>query len=679
MKRTIPVLLGLVFAGIFAAHSFAAVDPGTGWIQVCKQSAGSPAVVGSFTFAITDTVSGSAHPEGTVTVPVGNCSAPIRVVAGAVSVTEVGSSTTMHRDGSVETGANTSADFQNFITATASATGKAGPVGSFDGKWTWSGNVPASADQSGAVTVTFTDTLVQGTVEICKQTVTGSQLTGTWTYTVTGSNGFTQVTNPVQIGACTQPIAVPAGYVKVVESGDNAENVTSITATHADTSNALQVFDLPSATSVVSVNAGDASKGTIVTYTNNSVRLKLCKIWGSNTPDPAATTGYPFAFAYSGPQGPNTGPASLNLVAGTAAAPNCVLVGGVYRAGTQVVITEGIVPGTKVAALPGGITVNPAGNAVPGTASDANRTIKVTLGAGETVVTFTDVPALKGTLKICKSVTNTPPVIPAGTLFSFTLAPVAPTTGATQTVSVPAGSCVVVGTFAFNSTWTVTEAAATNVNVTAISAIPSFVVVLENGTAVNSNEPVLSATNIATRSTNVTIGENNITELTYTNTDPPSDTSTGGTTGGTTGGSTTTSGGSTTTTGGSTSNNTGGGGGGGGSTASTGGGSSSPSVSTSTAPVTTGAALITAPSTVGTSLGLGSSTSKTSSTAAQLRLKTTLAKLRKELAANKVTLKKLVAQKAAAKTLASKHALAKRIAALQVKDLKLAAQIRILS
>jgi hypothetical protein len=669
-----------MFAGIFAAHSFAAVDPGTGWIQVCKQSAAAPnAVVGSFTFAITDIVGGSAHSEGTVTVPVGNCSAPIRVVAGTVTVTEVGSSTTMHADGSIETGANTSSDFQKFISATATGTGKAGATGSFDGKWTYTVTVPPSADQSGAVTVTFTDTLVTGTVEICKQTVTGSQLTGTWTYTVTGSNGFSTVTNPVPIGACTQPITVPAGYVKVVESGDNAENVTGITATHADGSNAVTFSDLPSATVVASVNPGDASKGTIVTFTNNSVRLKLCKIWGSNAPDPVATTGYPFAFTYSGPAGPNSGPGSLNLIAGTAAAPNCVIVGGVYRAGTQVVITEGIVPGTKVAALPGGITVNPAGNAVPGTASDANRTIKVTLGAGETVVTFTDVPALKGTLKICKSVTNTPPLIPAGTLFSFTLAPVAPTTGATQTVSVPSGSCVVVGTFAFNSTWTVTEAAAPNIAVTAITAVPSFVVVLENGTPVNSNEPVLSATNIATRSTNVTIGENNITELTYTNTDPPSDGSTGGTTGGTTGGSTTTGSGTTTTGGGgsTTSNNTGGGGGGG--STSTGGGSSAPSVTSTTTPVTTGAPLITAPSTVGTSLGLGSSTSKTSSTAAQLRLKTTLAKLHKELAANKVTLKKLIAQKAAAKTLAKKHALAKRIAALQVKDLKLAAQIRILS
>jgi hypothetical protein len=663
-----------MFAGIFAAHAFAA-DPGTGWIQVCKQSAAAPnAVVGNFRFLVTDTL----HPGTTVTVPVGLCSAPISVAAGTVTVTEVGTNTSMHADGSIDNDtAGNQADFQKFISATATGTGKTGATGSFDGKWTYTVTVPPSADQSGAVTVTFTDTLVTGQIEICKQIVAGSQLTGTWQYTVTGSNGFTTISNPVQIGACTQPITVPAGYFKVVESGDNAENVTSITATHADGSNAVSVSDLPSATVVASVNAGDISKGTIVTYTNNSVRLKLCKIWDGRTADPAAATGYPFAFGYSGPAGPNTGPASLNLVAGTEAAPNCILVGGPYRAGTQVVITEGIVPGTKVVELNnGGITVNPTANAVPGTASDANRTIKVTLGAGETVVTFRDTTALNGTLKICKSVSTTPPLIPAGTPFSFTVAPVAPTTGITQTVSVPSGSCVIVGAFAFDSTWTVTEAAAPNISVVGIAAIPSFVVVLENGSPVNTNQAVLTATNLATRSTNVTIGENNITEVTYTNTDPPDSSTTGGTGGTTTGGTTTNSGGSSTTTGGSSSNNTGGGGGGG-SSSSTGGSSSTPSVTS-----TTGTTLVTAPVTapvVGTSLGVVSSTSTTSATAAQLRLKTTLAKLRTELAANKVMLKKLIAQKAAAKTLASKHALAKRIAALQVKDLKLAAQIRILS
>jgi len=41
------------------------------------------------------------------------------------------------------------------------------------------------------VTVTYNDTLVTGVVEVCKQIVTGSGLTGTFQFTVTGGNGFT--------------------------------------------------------------------------------------------------------------------------------------------------------------------------------------------------------------------------------------------------------------------------------------------------------------------------------------------------------------------------------------------------------------------------------------------------------------------------------------------------------
>src|SRR5262249_48965994 len=154
----------------------------TGWIQVCKQSAAAPnAVIGNFRFQIMD--QGGTHPMGTITVPVGNCSAPIQVAAGTVTVTEGGASTTMQPHGSIDNDTlGNQSDFQKFITATATGTGKAGATGTFDGKWTYTVSVPASADQSGAVTVTFTDKLVTGTVEICKQTVTGSQLTGTWTY-----------------------------------------------------------------------------------------------------------------------------------------------------------------------------------------------------------------------------------------------------------------------------------------------------------------------------------------------------------------------------------------------------------------------------------------------------------------------------------------------------------------
>jgi hypothetical protein len=554
--------------------------------------------------------------------------------------------------------------------------------------------------------VTFTNTLDPGTIEVCKQIVTGSGLTGTFTFTVTGSNGFTTTTPPVEIGACTSPITVPAGFVKVVETGDNAENVTAITATKTASNVDAVVgpnptapkYDLPTATVVVSVDPGDASMQTIVTFTNNSVRLKLCKTWeGNGVADPAATTGYPFAFTYSGPAGPNTGPASLNLVAGTEVTPNCVIVGGPYRAGTQVVVTEGIVPGTKVEDLGDagspGITVNPSGNQVDSTANAPNRTVTVTLGAGETVVTFEDVPALRGTLKICKAVTTTPPLIPPGTMFSFTLTPVAPTTGVPQTVLVPSGSCVVVGTFAFNSTWTVTEAAQPSITVAAITAVPSFVVVLENGLAVNSNEPVLTGTNTATRSTNVTIGENNITELTFTNTDPPNTGSTVGTSGGSSGGGAGGSGGSTVSGGssgssspggGSSSSSSGGGSsssssGGGASGGSSGGGGASSSSDTSGAPLTPAIAAVTSPAIIGTSLGLGSSASSKTATASELKLEALLTKLRTELAVNKATLKRLVAQRAAATTLARKHLLAKRIAAIQLADRKLTKEIKQLS
>src|SRR6476646_4616218 len=137
MKRTIPVLLGLMFAGIFAAHSFAAVDPGTGYIQVCKQSAAAPnAVIGNFRFLVSD--QGGTHPLPVVTVPVGLCSAPILVAAGTVTVTEVGASTTMHADGSIDNDTlGNQADFQKFISATATGTGKTGATGSQTGPWTY--------------------------------------------------------------------------------------------------------------------------------------------------------------------------------------------------------------------------------------------------------------------------------------------------------------------------------------------------------------------------------------------------------------------------------------------------------------------------------------------------------------------------------------------------------------
>ena len=84
-------------------------------------------------------------------------------------------------------------------------------------------------------------------------------------------------------GACAPPLTVPAGRVKVQETGDASENVSQITALNSagvDVTlgpDAGPAADLPTATVVAGVAAGDASKQTIVTMTNNSARLKLCK------------------------------------------------------------------------------------------------------------------------------------------------------------------------------------------------------------------------------------------------------------------------------------------------------------------------------------------------------------------------------------------------------------------
>src|SRR3954454_9833808 len=75
-------------------------------------------------------------------------------------------------------------------------------------------NVAPSADVSGTTTVTFTNRLVTGTVEVCKQVEAGSGLGGAFTFTIAGEMGFDS-TQTVPVGACSNPIAAPAGTVTI--------------------------------------------------------------------------------------------------------------------------------------------------------------------------------------------------------------------------------------------------------------------------------------------------------------------------------------------------------------------------------------------------------------------------------------------------------------------------------
>jgi hypothetical protein len=503
-----------------------------GYIEICKVSAPAPLnVSGKWTF----TVSQSGSSPVTISVPVGACSPDTLVPSGVNTVTE--QSNTWSQVTAITQPAN-----ENYIVA-----------GSINlGARSVQVNVapaPSAGDISLAATVTYTNQLVQGTLEICKAAPAGSTLTGNYTFAVTAPNdttdGTTATTSQVNsfstsvtvpVGACSAPFLVPAGNVTTVDtngpgaaSGANGTtNVTAITAT-ANSANRLVSTNLgtsaavQAATAVVTVNAGDVSKETVETYTNEVVQLKVCKVWDTQTGGTAPTTAFPFSFTASGPLGPNAAPSAITLVAGTCQILNPTTG---FRAGTTVTVTEGIVPGTKVESI---IPTQAAGTP-SSTSSLIDRTISVILGPGQSLVTFTDTSAHPGQLKICAT-QAVGLSVPTVSSFSYTVAD-ASANPASQTVVVPVGSCVFAGgdttptQFPFNSTATITQTASTGNAVSDILVTPPFVVETINGTPTSltdqpsSNSKSIGGTSAAS-SINVVIGENDNTVANFLVFDPP--------------------------------------------------------------------------------------------------------------------------------------------------------------
>src|SRR5579871_1815995 len=299
MRRGIIVLLGLVAAGIFANGALATpwTDPGGGWVKICKFSAAAPvAVTGSFNFSIHD----SAGTQ-TTSVAVGFCSDPIAVVPGTVTVTEA-----VNPWYSVTS--NTSLPGSTYLTNQNTTTQVA------------TLNVPASADQSGTAVVNYTDQLVTGVVEICKNAATGSNLTGTYTFSISNTAAASNVPSSDNIpttatsvlGSCSLPLTEPAGVVSAQEQTAGSLYVTGITAT-ANGGNVLITSGTPSTNvgnglAVFTVNAGDASHQTYVTFTDNVTTLEVCKTWYGTGSSPVSA--YGFTFAATGVPG-TSGPAPL--------------------------------------------------------------------------------------------------------------------------------------------------------------------------------------------------------------------------------------------------------------------------------------------------------------------------------------------------------------------------------
>ena len=416
MKRMLVLLAGMIAAAIFVVPAFA---QGSGYVEICKAS-GTPGVSGTFSFLINGEISATAN--------AGECTAPIAVPEGTATVAE-----TNYTDAN---GFSTN----DYTAVSAIHTSQPGAPDEALHSFSLAGRSAivdiAGGDQSTTTIVTFTNVLVQGYVEICKSQVTGAGLDGqSFSYTVQGAMGFAATAN-VLVGSCSNPIYAPAGHVNITEGGPSAF-VTSIATMPSDR---LLDSDLAAGTATVAVQpaaSGAVSGESIVTYTNNSAQLKICKVAGD-----ATLVGQSYSFTANGT------PYSVTAGAG---AGHCVLAGR-YRAGTSITVVETPSAGQAVdsiSLLPSGRTFTPGGSDFLG------QSATLTLGPGETVVTYTNVLASPGLLKICKA--------GAGTgLATFTVSGprgTAPNiTQGTDTVMVPVGGCALApSSYPYAGIQTITE------------------------------------------------------------------------------------------------------------------------------------------------------------------------------------------------------------------------------
>jgi hypothetical protein len=280
------------------------------------------------------------------------------------------------------------------------------------------------------------------------------------------------------------------------------------------------------------IGATDNSQETIVTYTNATVNLKVCKVWGNGVEPGGATTLFPFSEVVATPlvAGPDAAPAPWSMAAGTSAAPVCAAPTA-YRPGTIVTVNEGIVPGTKVQdiATSGALSVVPLSKNLQTTAT-ASGSIQVIVGnavtttsplTNEGVVTFWDEAADPGALKACLAAGSPAPLVPV----TFTVANALTPSVVESSVTVSeANECALFpGTFPFNSHQIVTEVAQTvgglsNSTTPPIVTAPAFV--YENGVA--TTEPSLASSTTGTAASAVVVpGEDDTTNVTFTTMDPP--------------------------------------------------------------------------------------------------------------------------------------------------------------
>ena len=308
----------------------------TGYIEVCK--AGGADVAGkTFSFTVSDTVNAS---DANQTVTAGasgttNCTLPIQVTAGNVTVAEATS--------------------VGFVVQDIAAV----PASALVTKDTASGTATvtvAAGDQSTQTIVTYTNQAQTGTVKVCKAAAAGSNLTGWFTFNISGTGYTGPASVQTSVGNCALVSGVPVNaQLTVTESLTSAQTAAGISL--AGISLASGTVGTTTASSAAITVTGNAVSE--MTFTNTQPQpqpgpqtgtLSICKIAGSGV-----NVGDSFSFTTSTNGGSASAP--ISVMAGTADAPGCASA-GTFTVGDSVVVTEAASTGVSVSAITGTSTID---------------------------------------------------------------------------------------------------------------------------------------------------------------------------------------------------------------------------------------------------------------------------------------------------------------------------------
>lgn len=335
--------------------------PGRGFIEICKESTGAFPLTGSFNFAVT----GLANP---VPVTVGQCSAPLNVPSGNVTVTEQPRTGTALADIDV---------FPDDREVSRNLTNRSITV-----------VVPNDPDSSNETLVTFANRAVTGQFKVCKLlAANASDLTGrTFTFNTSAVGPISVVASAPGNEACSTPRSLPIGtQVTVTEVAQpNVEN-TAVTLSPASAGSGS-----PATGATFTIGSGIVA----ARFTNQALgQLQVCKV-GQDAP----TQGVSFTFTINGT-------ITRSVRAGTSASPNCTPLITV-PAGTATV-AETVPAGYFLVGVTARSTGTPSSNRLISGPTDNPSTVSVpfssTVGGNPTRVTFTNARQ-RGDVKLCKAV-----------------------------------------------------------------------------------------------------------------------------------------------------------------------------------------------------------------------------------------------------------------------------------